>query len=50
MMREVTFVIEAGAEFKLVAQNPLDETCWASPAISDAALFLASRHLFCIKP
>ena len=45
-----TFVIQAGPEFKLVAQNPLDEMCWASPAVSDGAVFLrGTEHLFCIE-
>jgi outer membrane protein assembly factor BamB len=45
-----TFVVQAGAEFKLLGQNKLDEMCWASPAVSGGALFLRTvDHLYCIK-
>jgi outer membrane protein assembly factor BamB len=44
-----TFVVKAGAEFELLAENRLDEYTLASPAISRRALFLrAQRHLYCI--
>jgi len=46
----VTTVIEAKPEFKTVAENPIGETCFASPALSDGQLFLrGNRNLFCIS-
>jgi len=35
-----TFVVQAGAEFKLVAKNSLDEMCMATPAIARGSLIL----------
>ena len=47
--RGVTFVIEDGATFKLLAKNPLDEMTWSSPALAGGALFLRSiTRLFCV--
>src|SRR5262249_7494121 len=45
-----TFVVQAGAEFKLLGQNKIDEMCWSSPAVAGGALFLRTvDHLYCIK-
>jgi outer membrane protein assembly factor BamB len=45
-----TFVIQAGPEFKLLGQNPLNEMCWSSPAVSGGAVYLRTvDHLYCIK-
>ncbi len=45
-----TFVLKAGPEFDLVAENKLDEMCWATPALADGAVFLRTTdHLYCIK-
>ncbi len=45
----MTFVLEAGPEFKVVAQNNLKEACYASPAISRGQIFLRTmNHLWCI--
>lgn len=45
-----TFVVQAGAEFKLLGENSIKEMCWSSPAISGGNLFLRGvDHLFCIK-
>jgi outer membrane protein assembly factor BamB len=45
-----TFVIQAGPEFKLLSQNPLNEMCWSSPAVSGGAVYLRTvDHLYCIK-
>ncbi len=45
-----TFVVRAGGEFAVVAENRLDEACLASPAVSRRALFVrGKRHLFCIR-
>ncbi|MFN0084014.1 MAG: PQQ-binding-like beta-propeller repeat protein [Blastocatellia bacterium] len=35
-----TFVIQAGAEYKLVGKNSLDELCMATPAIANGSLIL----------
>lgn len=35
-----TYVIQAGAEFKVIGQNPLDEFTMASPAIDRDSLFI----------
>lgn len=45
-----TSVLQAGPEFKLLGQNKIGETCWASPALAGDALFLRTiDHLYCIK-
>jgi hypothetical protein len=45
----VTRVVRAGAQFELVAENRINERCYASPAISRGQIFLRSeKHLFCI--
>jgi outer membrane protein assembly factor BamB len=44
-----TTVIEAGPEFRVVAENELNEKCCASPAVSHKQLFIRSEHnLYCI--
>jgi outer membrane protein assembly factor BamB len=44
------FVIPVGPRFSIAAQNSLTETCMATPALSDGALFFRTRgHLVCIK-
>lgn len=44
-----TTVIEAGPEFKVLAENELNEKCCASPAVSNKQLFIRSEHnLYCI--
>ncbi|MFC1604967.1 PQQ-binding-like beta-propeller repeat protein [Planctomycetota bacterium] len=43
------YVVQAGPEFKLLAVNKMDETCMATPAISQGALFFRTRnHLVAI--
>jgi outer membrane protein assembly factor BamB len=45
-----TLVVEAGREFKILAENPLEEGFMASPAAVGRALFLRSRtHLYRIE-
>jgi outer membrane protein assembly factor BamB len=45
------YVVAAGAIFKLLATNPLEEYSLASPAISHGRLFLRTeQHLYCIAP
>lgn len=42
-------VVEAGPKFKLLAANPVGETCLATPAISDGLLFVRSeKHLIAL--
>lgn len=44
-----TFVVKAGPTFEVIAQNPLEEECYASPAISRGQMFIRGlKHLFCI--
>ncbi len=44
-----TMVIQPGAKFVELANNPLDEKCLASMAVSDGQLFIRGiKHLFCI--
>ncbi len=38
------FVVKAGPEFKLLGVNAMNETCMATPAISDGMLFFRTRH------
>jgi outer membrane protein assembly factor BamB len=38
------YVVQAGPEFKLLTINKMDETCMATPAISQGILFLRTRH------
>lgn len=43
------YVVQAGDEYKLLATNPMNETCMATPAISDGELFVRTRkHLYCV--
>lgn len=45
-----THVLKAGAEFKVLGKNSLDEMTWASPAIANGALLLRGvDHLYSIK-
>jgi outer membrane protein assembly factor BamB len=45
----VTKLVRPGKELDIVAESTLDETCFASPAISQGQLFMRSeRRLFCI--
>ena len=44
-----TTIIEEGPQYKIVAENDLDETCCASPAIAQGNLFLRTeKALYCI--
>jgi len=38
------FVVKAGEEFELLAQNPVGEIIIATPAISERTLFIRGRH------
>jgi len=45
-----TTVVEAGREFKILAENLLDEGFMSSPAVADRALFVRTRtHLYRIE-
>lgn len=42
-------IVEPGKELKVVAENPLGEYCYASPAISQGQIFIrGEKHLYCI--
>ena len=44
------YVVPASTTFSVVATNKLDETCMATPAISDGTLFFRAReHLIAIS-
>lgn len=44
-----TYVIKASPKFERVAENKLDEACYASPALSRGQIFLRTQsHLYCI--
>ena len=40
----LVFVVPVADQFSVAAINPMDETCMASPAISEGTLFIRSRH------
>ena len=45
----LTTVFKAGPEFELLAQNPLDDYCLSSPAISDGQIFIrTTKYLYAI--
>jgi outer membrane protein assembly factor BamB len=45
----LTSVIKAGPQFEVLAENPLNDYCLSSPAISDGQIFIrTATHLFCI--
>ncbi|MGD9649037.1 MAG: PQQ-binding-like beta-propeller repeat protein [Pirellulales bacterium] len=49
--RGAMFVVAAADEYKLLANNELDERALATPAISHGELLLRTeRHLWCISP
>ncbi len=44
-----TKVVRPGRRVDVVAENPLGEYCFASPAVSDGQIFIrGEQHLFCI--
>jgi outer membrane protein assembly factor BamB len=46
----VTFVIQAGPEYKLLGQNSLDEMALATPAMARGSLFIrTASKLYCIR-
>jgi outer membrane protein assembly factor BamB len=45
----LTTVIAAGPKFEVLAENPLNEYCLSSPAISDGRIYIrTSGHLYAI--
>ena len=43
------YVVQAGPEFKLLAQNPMAEICMATPALSEGVLFIRTqKHLVAV--
>ena len=45
----LTSVVMAGPHFRILAENPLNDYCLSSPAISDGQIFIrTAERLFCI--
>jgi len=45
-----TFVLQAGAEFKMLGKNALKEMVWSSPSAAGEAIFVRGvDNLYCIK-
>jgi outer membrane protein assembly factor BamB len=45
----LTTVIKAGPKFEVISENPLNDYCLSSPAISDGQIFIrTATNLFCI--
>jgi outer membrane protein assembly factor BamB len=43
------YVVKASDQVEVLSRNPLDEACYASPAVSGGQIFIrGERHLFCI--
>jgi hypothetical protein len=43
------FIVRAGREFELLAQNSMNEVCMATPAISDGMLIIRTKnHLYAV--
>lgn len=46
-----TFVVAAGAEYKLLHTNSIDDLIWSTPAIcGDSLLIRGVEKLYCIRP
>jgi len=46
----LTFIVQAGPDFKVIGKNKLDEMFWSSAAVADGALLLRGvDNLYCIK-
>ena len=42
-------LVKPGPELEVVAENPMGEWCFSSPAISEGQWFIrCEKHLFCI--
>ncbi|HYP14793.1 MAG TPA: PQQ-binding-like beta-propeller repeat protein, partial [Bryobacteraceae bacterium] len=45
----LTTVLKAGPQFEVLAENPLNDYCLSSPAISDGQIFIRTTgHLYAI--
>ncbi len=45
----LTTVVQAGPKFEILAENPLNDYCLSSPAISDGKIFIrTAQYLYCI--
>jgi outer membrane protein assembly factor BamB len=45
----ITKIVRPGDKLEIVAENPLDEKCYASPALCDGKIFIRSeKNLICI--
>jgi outer membrane protein assembly factor BamB len=45
----ITYVVAASKHFQLLAKNPLNEDCYASPALSEGQIFIRTmQNLYCI--
>jgi outer membrane protein assembly factor BamB len=45
----LTTVIKAGPKFEVIAENPLNDYCLSSPAISDGQIFIrTATNLYCV--
>ena len=45
-----TFVIQAGAEFKLLGTNKLDDLFWSTPSVAGESLLIRGvDKLYCIR-
>ncbi len=45
----LTSVVKAGPQFEILAENPLNDYCLSSPAISEGQIFIrTAKHLYCI--
>ena len=48
-MSGLTKIIKPGKELEIVAENPLNEYIYASPAIANNRLYIrGEKHLYCI--
>ena len=45
----LTTVVKAGPKFEVLAENPLNDYCLSSPAISNGQIFIrTAQNLYCI--
>ena len=45
-----THVLQAGATFKVLGKNTLDDQCWATPAVAGGSLIVRGvDNIYCIK-
>ncbi len=45
----ITYVVKAGSKFEVVAENPIGDDCYSSPAVSNGQIFLrGNRSISCI--